>query len=78
MGEGGEVDVYLDISRAFHTASHNIINDLAVGTEWRPSKTADNTKLGGVVDTTGCRAAIQRDLTWTGWRNGGQESHEVQ
>lgn len=33
VGEGGAADVYLDFSRAFHTASLNIINDLDVGTE---------------------------------------------
>lgn len=33
VGEGGAVDIDLDFSSTFHTASHNIANDLDCGTE---------------------------------------------
>lgn len=41
----------------------SIVNDLCDGSEYTLGKSADCTKLGGVSDTAGGCAAIQRDLS---------------
>ena len=50
----------------------SVFNDLVDGAECTLPKPADDTELGGVVDTTKGCAAIQRNL------NGLEESHQVQ
>ncbi|RMC15189.1 hypothetical protein DUI87_07371 [Hirundo rustica rustica] len=70
MDEGRAVDiVYLHFSKAFKAVSLNITGKLrkcGVG-EWTErgrgllSKIPDNTRLGGVADTSECCAALQKD-----------------
>ncbi|KAJ7401309.1 RNA-directed DNA polymerase from mobile element jockey-like protein [Pitangus sulphuratus] len=43
--------------------SNFFINDLDAGLEGIPSKFADDTRLGGAVDSLKCREALQRDLS---------------
>lgn len=76
-GGGGQWMLTLT-SAGLLALSHNIINNLGVGTEWKLSKTADNTKLREVVDYQGFVLPFQGTWPEQDREIGWQEPHKVQ